>query len=218
MSDDHDFEPAYGLPEVLPANERLLWQGAPDWRALARKVMHLRMLSAYFAVLLLWQALSTWADGAAPLQALMSALFLLPLAALALGLLAALAWLSARSTVYTITDQRVVMRIGIVLSVVFNLPYRRIEGAALQRHKDGSGDISLTLAAGEHIAYLHLWPHARPWRISRTEPMLRCVPDADRVAALLAAALAASAGLARPAVAQDNEAPQRAPGRQALAA
>ena len=32
-----------------------------------------------------------------------------------------------------------------------------------------------------------LWPHARPWRLQQPEPMLRAVPDAARVAAILAA-------------------------------
>ena len=52
-----------------------------------------------------------------------------------------LAWLTSRNTVYTITNKRVVMRIGIVLSVTFNLPLRvigehldAIERAV--RHKD----------------------------------------------------------------------------------
>ena len=43
-----------------------------------------------------------------------------------------MAWLSARNTVYTITDRRVVMRIGIVLTLTFNLPFKRIAAAGLQ--------------------------------------------------------------------------------------
>ncbi len=40
-----------------------------------------------------------------------------------------MAWLSARSTVYTLTDRRMVMRMGIVLTVTFNLPFKRIAAA-----------------------------------------------------------------------------------------
>jgi hypothetical protein len=50
---------------------------------------------------------------------------------------------------------------------------------------------------GEQIAYPHLWPHVRPWHFRRTEPMLRCVPDAAKVAGLMAQALAESAGSVR---------------------
>jgi hypothetical protein len=98
----------------------------------------------------------------------------------------------ARTTVYTVTDRRVVMRVGVVLTVTFNLPLRRIEGARLHLHGDGAGDIALVLDAEDRIGYLHLWPHVRPWRVTRTEPMLRAVPQAQAVARLLADALAAA--------------------------
>ena len=49
------------------------------------------------------------------------------------------------------------------------------------------------MTEGDKVAYLLLWPHARPWRLSKPEPMLRAVPDAARVAAILARALAAAA-------------------------
>jgi hypothetical protein len=48
----------------------------------------------------------------------------------------------------------------------------------------------------DRIALLHLWPHARPWRVSRPEPMLRCVPDAAAVARLLTQAWSEATGLA----------------------
>ena len=40
-----------GLPERLPDGERLLWQGAPDWRALARQAFHVRGLAIYFGAI-----------------------------------------------------------------------------------------------------------------------------------------------------------------------
>jgi Bacterial PH domain len=81
-----------------------------------------------------------------------------------------------------------VMRVGIVLSVTFNLPYRAIEAAGLKTCSGGMGDIPLSLGGKDRIAWMQLWPHARPWRLKKPEPMLRSVPDATRVAALLAQA------------------------------
>ena len=114
-------------------------------------------------------------------------------------MLSLLAWLGSRSSVYTVTDKRVVMRIGIVLSISFNLPYRMIESVGLRANADATGDIVLALSAThDRIAYVHLWPHARPWRVKRTEPMLRAVPNAALVARVLSNALAQQAGLAAP--------------------
>ncbi len=108
------------------------------------------------------------------------------------------AWLIGRATVYTITDRRIVLKIGLILPMSFNLPYARIEAASIVGRSSGTGDISLLLNPGDKLAYLVLWPHARPWRAKRAEPSIRCVPDAQRVGVILAQALKAS--LAAPAL------------------
>jgi hypothetical protein len=90
------------------------------------------------------------------------------------------------------------MRIGVVLNITFNLPLSQIEAARLRTNRDGSGDLSLLLNDADRIAYVHLWPHARPWHVKRTEPMLRALPDARAVAELLSAALADTARVAQP--------------------
>jgi hypothetical protein len=195
-SPEHEFEAALGLPEPLPRGERILWQGAPDWRVLAREALHTRTLSIYFAVLLALRATTVLSGGGSALDAAEAVLWLLPLAVAAIAVLSLMAWLIARTSVYTITDKRVVMRIGVVLSITFNLPHAQIESAGLRENRDTSGDITLLLADTDRIAYVHLWPHARPWQVKRTQPMLRALPQARTVAALLAQALAESAGLA----------------------
>lgn len=192
---EHEFEPQFGLPEALPAGERILWQGSPDWRVLARTAFHVRKLAVYFGVILALRVAFVFADGGSAGEAAKAIAMMLPLALLAIGIAAALAWLSSRTTVYTLTDRRVVMRIGIVLSLTFNLPLRRLATAGLRLHPGGSGDIPLALAGTDTIAYLHLWPHARPWRVAKPEPMLRAVPNATHVSALLADAWASATGL-----------------------
>jgi len=193
---EHEFEPQFGLPEKLPEGERILWQGAPDWRAMALRVFHLRKLAVYFGVILALRAANALYDGGGALAAAKSVAIALPWCLLALALFAGLAWLSARTTAYTLTDRRVVMRVGIVLSLTFNLPLRRLEGAGLRLGADGVGDIPLQLLRGERIAYLHLWPHARPWQLKQPEPMLRCVPEAEAVAQRLRDAWATCTGVA----------------------
>ena len=190
---EHDDEALPGLPAPLPPGERLLWRGAPDWRILAGRSFHLRKVAVYFGVLIAWRFVSTLVDGGTLGLAAATTLWTVPLAALAMSLIALLSWLVASNTIYTLTDRRVVMRVGIVLTVTFNLPLRRIETArlhALPGVAGGrAGDIALVLNPQDRIGYIHLWPHARPWHFARTEPMLRALPDAPAVAQLLADAL-----------------------------
>ncbi len=195
MSDEYECEPVPGLPERLPAGEMLLWQGAPDWRHLARRTFLLRGLAFYFGALALWRVAIVAGDGASAGKAMLAGLLIAAGGAAAVGLLALIAWLMARSTVYSITNRRVVMRFGVALPMTVNLPFRSIEAVDLQRGGDGCGDLSLRLAGRGHLAYLALWPHARPWRYARPEPMLRALPSAATVGELLARALAGTAEL-----------------------
>jgi hypothetical protein len=192
---EHEFEAQPGLPEALPIGESLLWQGSPDWKLLAQRAFHWRKLVVYFGALLALRAAFAFNDGASLADALRSTVVLMALAVLALALVGLMAWMSARSTVYTITDKRVVMRIGIVLTMTFNIPFKRIAAAGLHLEADGSGDVPLTLLAPDRIALLQLWPHARPWRITQPEPMLRCVPQAEKVARLLTQAWSQATGV-----------------------
>ena len=80
----------------------------------------------------------------------------------------------------------------IALPMTLNLPFGLVAGAGCRHFSDGSGDLALAVKPGNRIAYLHLWPHARPWHVTRPEPMMRSVPEAAEVAAVLARALSAA--------------------------
>ena len=187
-----------GLPERLPVGERLLWQGAPDWRVLARQAFHIRKLAAYFGIIIAWVAVDAVLRREPAASVALALLRDTAIAAVPLGLVAGYAWTVARTTVYTVTDRRVVLKIGLALPVTINLPFARIESAAVKSRADGAGDISLELRGSDRLAYPVLWPHARPWRLSRAEPTLRGLRDAGAPARILARALAASADMAAP--------------------
>lgn len=182
MIAEHDREATPGLPGALPPGERILWQGSPDRRALARSAFHTRAVAGYF-VLLVGVALASALAGGGPLiGAAMTAI----VGILGVALLQLLAWASARSTIYTLTDRRIVLRIGIALPTSINLPLKLVGAVDLNRHADGTGDVALTILGVQKVGYAALWPHARPWRLAEPQPMLRAVPGAAEVAALLA--------------------------------
>jgi len=182
------FERIDGVREDLPAGEHVLWQGKPCWRSLARHAFHVREVALYFALLSALAGANSWADGRSVSAALLPA----GLGVLACALLAFLAWMSGRTTIYAITTGRVFLRVGIALPIFLDLPLHRIEEAGLAVHAGGCGDLPLRLEPSAHLAYVHLWPHARPWRLQRPEPMLRSVADGARVAQILGAALQAA--------------------------
>ena len=176
---EHEFEAALGLPEPLPANERLLWQGAPRWQQVAIDIFHVRSLALYFAFMMLLQA--TYLLGEPEPNLFKPLLLSFVLSSMALAILTLMAWLTASTAMYTLTNKRVVMRIGVVLTLTFNLPLRMLAGASIKTNADGSGDIALKLAGNDHIAWLNLWPHARPWALRHPEPSLRCIANVSDV-------------------------------------
>lgn len=198
---EHDSEPVPGLPAHLPAGEKILWQGRPEWWRLARSAFHLRTVAICTALLMAWSLASDLAEGRATSLAVVSALGLVPFGIVAASVLCLMAWLYARSTLYTVTSRRVVIRFGVALPMTVNVPFRIIGSAAVKLHGDGTADIPLALTGPDRISYLHLWPNVRPWRIGRAEPMLRAVPAGERVAGLLASALTAAMDTQPPAVA-----------------
>lgn len=211
---EHDFEPIRGLPGDLPAGERLIWQGAPGWWPLAQRAFHVRSVAIYFGALMAWRGMATSLDGATVVASFQSALHVAPIAIAALTLLCGLAVLTARTSVYTITSKRVVLRFGVALPKAINIPFTIVENAALKDFSDKTGDLALTLTEPNKVAYFLLWPHARPWRLARPQPTMRAIGDAKVVAAHLADALKAAHG-ARGTLVAPAQVPQPASAPQA---
>ncbi len=188
---EHHAEPVRGLPGLLPPGERILWQGAPDWRALLWGAFMGRAVALWFIALMGWRFGGGLAEGAGLATAAVYAAWTLPVMAAAFTVLGLLAWATARATIYTVTNRRVVIRMGVAIQMSANVPFARITNVALRSLPGDLGDIPLTVGGADRFSWVMLWPNARPWRMARPEPMLRCVPQAARVAALLADAVGA---------------------------
>jgi hypothetical protein len=189
-----DFNQFKELPAPLPVGERVIWQGKPSFRGLALRAFHIKEVAIYFGLLLGWRLWSNWFHGVTAGEAVVSALWLIAPAIIAIGVLAGLAWLFRRAACYTITSKRVLFQFGVALPMTMNIPLGKIAGAALKTYRDGSGDIPLKLSDSRRASYLLLWPHNRPWRLRAPEPMLNSIPDAAGVAAKLAEALTGQPG------------------------
>ena len=184
--DDIRPEPVRGLPEALPPGERIVWQGAPSpWR-LTVEALKARWVIGWFALLAFWRAGAGLAEGTAADAGRVVATYAL-ICAVAVAVLYACGWVMAKATVYTLTNRRVVMRIGAALTLTLQIPLDRIGSADLQLARSGHGTIALTpIGKGARLSYWHLWPHARPWHVGEPQPALRGIPEAAEVAGLIA--------------------------------
>lgn len=161
---------ANGDPMGTPAlNERVLWKGRPNLPVLTRTAFHLGGFSLYMAAMvglaLIWGNLD-------------SALFIAGTGVFGAIVIQLIAWQCARSTLYILTDVRLILRIGMAIEARINIPLKHIEAAHLNMRGREHGDIALELGGERLLGYALLWPHVRPFRFARPQPMLRALPDA----------------------------------------
>ena len=182
---EHEFEPIKGLPSDLPEGEYVVWQGAPKWQSLAVRAFHVRKIAIYFFVLV---CLSLFGEGSF-LGALPSIKMLLLVASIALVLLACLAFFFSYTTVYTVTNRRIVLRIGIAVQMMINIPWEKVDSVGINEFSNGTGDILIETNSTERMSYIILWPHVRPWHFRRAQPLLRSLPDASKAGAHISAML-----------------------------
>ncbi|MDE8348919.1 MAG: photosynthetic complex putative assembly protein PuhB [Acidocella sp.] len=181
-----------GLPEKLPAGEQILWQGAPNWRSLARRAFRINIVGIYFAALIIWRIGGSLIAGHTTGYALTSGLSSIALGTTVIGIFCMLSWLMTRSTTYTITNRRVVITYGIALPKSVNLPFSRIDAADYRLHAESTGDIALKLPPATRLSYLLLWPHVHSGSGGNTEPVLRCIEKPAQVAEILVNGLGSS--------------------------
>jgi hypothetical protein len=198
MNDTDDIPLTFAARD-LPGGEQVLWQGRPHWRALARDAFHLPWIGVYFLALALWRIASELHDGATRAAALGSAARLLVPTLLCLGVVVLLAWLTARATSFTLTNRRLLMRFGVALPALINIPLDKIEAVKVRLRPGGTGDVAFTLPDAGRLFYHQLWPYARAGRPFPADPMLRAIPEPDRVGARLTEALRALTGEPAPA-------------------
>ncbi|MEM8796580.1 MAG: photosynthetic complex putative assembly protein PuhB [Pseudomonadota bacterium] len=196
---EHGFEEVPGIPGRLPKGERVLWQGKPDWVNFAIHVFHIRFIALYFAVIAAWRVWDGITAARPAAETIGSALYMIVLGTIAIALLSLYAWAISKTTVYSLTNRRVLMRMGVALPLTLNLPFSKVASASLKVRKGEKENGNLAFAAlpDERLSYLILWPHVRPFRIGRAEPALRCINNAHEVGAIVSEALK---------TAQDNQA------------
>ena len=155
-----------------------------------RRAFRADFVLAYFAALTIWNAASAPDVAAAALVAGKT----LGIGAAALALIGLLAFMHARASLYVITSRRLVIKAGVALPIFINMPFTQIGSAAAKLHSDGTADIPVAIVKGQRVAYLALWPHARPFHFSQPQPALRAVANGAQVADTLSRALLAASG------------------------
>lgn len=171
---------------VLASGETVVWEGRPSMLGIVLRAFHLPVVAAYFAMLVVVGLVGLMQGQVTAMTVVMPFLTGLLTAALLCGLAA----MVARSTRYLVTSDRIILRYGVALPRCLSIPFRQIASLSVSARRGDRGDVALGLKAGNHMPWSKLWPHARPWRLRRPEPMLRDIAGAGLLATQLSRRLA----------------------------
>ena len=181
------FEPVNGLPEKLPPGEKILWQGKPTLMLLAWHSFGVKLATLYVVIAMIYQsALSLSATTEANIVPIL--VFYLLIWFLASSLLYLLAHFQRTSTIYTVTDKRVVLKIGAALPITYNIPFKQISSVDLKSY-GVKGSIAISLLGDNKISYLSCWPHVRPWHFSKPCPSLLFLDNIEEVSQIIKKAM-----------------------------
>ena len=184
---EYEDEPVVGLPDFLPEGETMVWQGRPTVAAMARRVFFIPHLALYFGLLIAGHTVYRLMEGASAAQVMGTFVWQAGLAATVLVLLAWLARSYAASVMYTLTSERLVIRSGVALPMMVNIPIEQITAADMRVYRDGTGDIVLTPGADRKLHWVLLWPNVSAWYSRPIRPLLRGLAEPHRAADAFAA-------------------------------
>ena len=179
---EYEDEPVEGLPEYLPEGESMVWQSRPTTAAMARRVFYIPHLALYFGLLIAGHTVYRLMEGVSAAQVMGTFVWQAGLAAVVLVLLAWLARSYAASVIYTLTSERLVIRSGVALPMMVNIPIEQITAADMRTYRDGTGDILLKPVADRKLHWVLLWPNVSAWYSRPIRPLLRGLPDPQRAA------------------------------------
>ena len=184
---EYEDEPVEGLPHYLPEGETMVWQGRPTVVAMARRVFFIPHLALYFGLLIAGHTVYRLMEGVSAAQVMGTFVWQAGLTATVLVLLAWLARSYAASVMYTLTSERLVIRSGVALPMMVNIPIEQITAADMRVYRDGTGDIVLTPVADRKLHWVLLWPNVSAWYSRPIRPLLRGLAEPHRAADAFAA-------------------------------
>ena len=178
------FEAPKNILDAIPDGESILWKGKPSLWGFSWNLFGLKWITFYLSILSVVSIARFFASDFHTafyidfLPFFLSGIF-------ASIILIGLAAIQAYSTVYIITENRVIIKTGAALSFLISMPFKKIKEVNLQKRGASIGTISFDLFSKKRVPYISCWPSVRPWKFKKTQPAFSCVRSVDEVATIL---------------------------------
>ena len=178
------FEAPKNILDAIPNGESILWKGRPSLWGFSWNLFGLKWITLYLSMLSIVSVARFFASDFYTafyvdfLPFFLSGIF-------ASIILIGLSATQTYSTVYIITENRVIIKTGAALSFLISMPFKKIKEVNLQKRGASIGTISFELLSEKRVPYISCWPSVRPWKFKRTQPAFSCIGSVDEVATIL---------------------------------
>ena len=179
--------PPKDILSVIPKDEKIIWYGKPDIRRFCLTALGLKYIFIY--LIIIFCSIIYSRSGDLNFIKIIEVLFPYIISSfLAVLLLIAVGVSQVLPTVYVITSKRVIIRSGLALIFMLNVPFDKIVSIDKNIYRDGCGNISFKLLSKSRIPFFASWPSVRPWFFSNPQPTFRCIADVEIIALKLSEA------------------------------
>ena len=179
--------PPKDILSIIPKDEKIIWYGRPDLRRFCLSALGLKYIIFY--LIIIFFSIIYARSGDFNFIKITQVLFPYLISSfLAVLLLIIIGISQVLPTIYVITSKRVIIRSGLALIFMLNVPFDKIASIDKKQYSDGSGNISFKLMGNKRVPFFAGWPSVRPWHFNNPEPTLRCISDVDIVALKLSEA------------------------------
>ena len=177
-----------GLPDEvgksIPDSEEILWYGKPNWKSFGYQAFGVKYLLFYFFITAFYAVSQT--NPAFSFGAFLTQYVPFLISGFFAGLiLFLLSYIAARHTCYVITEKRIVIRTGVALVFLLNVPFKNILSIDKKILSKGIGDLCFQAQSKKRIPYLSCWPSLRSTSFLEPIPAFRSISDVEEIGNLV---------------------------------
>ena len=176
------------LPEEVgksvPEGEKVCWVGKPNWVSFGFHVFGIKYLVIYFIISAFYSVSQIELDFS--LNAFIGEYISFVVSGVIASLiLFLLSYVSARHTCYVITEKRLVIRTGVALVFLLNVPFKNVISIDKQSLYYGVGNLSFKTQSKKRIPYFSCWPSVRSGSFLETIPTFRSIANIEEIGNLV---------------------------------
>ena len=170
--------------KMIPDGEKIYWSGMPNWRSFGYHAFGIKYLIFYLIFCAFYSV--TQINGGFNFSTFFGKYLPFIISGLFAGMmLFFLAYVAASHTCYVLTEKRIVIKTGVALVFLLNLPLKNVVSIDKKTLAQGRGNLSFKAQSKKRIPFLSCWPSVRGGSFFEPIPTFRSIANIDYIGTLV---------------------------------